>query len=142
MACCILARSVRIFSRRYAAASLRLRGFFSAALRAASASRRLGVGRPFPPGLPWDSAGTVVAVSDLVRRNTGSDLIRQGRSRIGVVPGPDHYFIGAGPDGVVTRGDIGWLARTPGRLAGTEGVRISMSIFKRMSTIFKAKANS
>src|SRR5919198_399341 len=30
----------------------------------------------------------------------------------------------------------------PGPQAGAEGVRISMSIFKRMSTIFRAKANS
>ncbi|GAA1615444.1 PspA/IM30 family protein [Kribbella karoonensis] len=59
-----------------------------------------------------------------------------------MVPGPSYYFIGACPDGVVTRWDIGWTVRTPGRQAGTEGVRISMSIFKRMSTIFKAKANS
>src|ERR687887_34920 len=29
----------------------------------------------------------------------------------------------------------------PGPQAGAEGVRISMSIFKRMSTIFRAKAN-
>src|SRR3954454_17065790 len=43
---------------------------------------------------------------------------------------------------MVTRRDIGWIARTPGRQAGTEGVRISMSIFKRMATIFRAKANT
>src|SRR5882762_9260137 len=113
---------MRTFSRRYAEASLRLRGFFSAALRAASASLRLGVGRPLPPGLGWGAVAAVCCgVSDLVRRNTGTEphsglaaLVTgsagtSGRARLGVVPGRIVHFIGAGPDGVVTRGDIGWL---------------------------------
>src|SRR5689334_13008440 len=88
MAACILERSVRTFSRRIAEASLRLRGFLNADLLATSASRRLGDGRPLPPALPWGSAGTVVSDSDLERRNTGSEPHSQGRSRLGVVPGP------------------------------------------------------
>src|SRR5690242_13189302 len=55
-------------SRCCAASSLRVRGVLARALAAASASLRVGVGRPLPPAFS-DSGGRGV-VSDLLRRNT------------------------------------------------------------------------
>src|SRR6478752_8508385 len=72
MAWRILALDSDRFTLRAAAISLRVRGTFARALAAASASLRVGVGRPFfrAAASAVDSAGTG-AVSGLVRRNKG-----------------------------------------------------------------------
>src|SRR5262245_30196506 len=67
--------SERVF-RWAAAISLRVRGTLARALAAASASLRVGVGRPLPPSL--EGASTAAADSDFVRRNNAGPSRKVG----------------------------------------------------------------
>src|SRR5690242_16721169 len=65
-------------SRCWAASSLRVRGTLARARAAASASLRVGVGRPLPPVLSAASCSTTGVDSDLLRRNTGGLRLGDG----------------------------------------------------------------
>ena len=100
---------------------------------AASASLRVGVGRPLPPSLT--RVGSAVVSSYLVRRNNGS-ASQFGR---------EGWF----PGGPAYRAEPSYCARTVPAVGWTrpthdltdEGGPPRMSLMKRISLIFRSKAN-